>query len=70
MTVNLFTAKPGMIIGRGGKGIEDLKAEVEKAVGHPVNVNVMDVSLPIPTLSWSPRTSPSSSKSACPSAAR
>ena len=46
MTVNLFTAKPGMIIGRGGKGIEDLKAEVEKAVGHPVNVNVMDVKSP------------------------
>ena len=46
MTVNIFTGKPGMIIGRGGKGIEDLKAEVEKAVGHPVNVNVMDVKSP------------------------
>ena len=33
MTVNLFTAKPGMIIGRGGKGIEDL-------------VNVMDIKSP------------------------
>jgi small subunit ribosomal protein S3 len=46
MTVNLFTAKPGMIIGRGGKGIDDLKAEVEKTVGHAVNVNVMDVKSP------------------------
>ena len=27
MTVNIFTGKPGMIIGRGGKGIEDLKKE-------------------------------------------
>ena len=46
MTVNLFTGKPGMIIGRGGKGIEDLKAEIEKFVGHAVNINVMDVKSP------------------------
>ena len=29
MNVNIFTGKPGMIIGRGGKGIEELKAEGE-----------------------------------------
>ncbi len=46
MTVNLFTGKPGMIIGRGGKGIEDLKAEIEKFVGHAVNINVMDIKSP------------------------
>ncbi len=46
MTVNIFTAKPGMIIGRGGKGIDDLRAEVEAFLGHPVNLNVMDVKSP------------------------
>ena len=46
MNVNIFTGKPGMIIGRGGKGIEELKAEVEKFVGHAVNINVMDVKAP------------------------
>ncbi len=46
MTVNLFTGKPGMIIGRGGKGIEDLKTEIEKFVGHAVNINVMDIKSP------------------------
>ena len=46
MNVNIFTGKPGMIIGRGGKGIEELKAEVEKFVGHAVNTNVMDVKSP------------------------
>ncbi|MCI5771954.1 MAG: 30S ribosomal protein S3 [Clostridiales bacterium] len=46
MNVNIFTGKPGMIIGRGGKGIEDLKAEVEKFVGHAVNINVLDVKSP------------------------
>ncbi len=46
MTVNIFTAKPGMIIGRGGKGIDDLRKEVENFVGHSVNLNVMDVKVP------------------------
>ena len=46
MTVTLFAGKPGMIIGRSGKGIEDLKAEVEKFVGHAVNIRVMDVKNP------------------------
>lgn len=46
MTINLFTAKPGMIIGRGGKGIEELKAHVEKTLGHPVIINVMEIKNP------------------------
>ena len=46
MTVNIFTGKPGMIIGRGGKGIEELKAEVEKFLGHPCNINVMEIKSP------------------------
>ncbi len=46
MTVTLFAGKPGMIIGRNGKGIEELKAEVEKFVGHAVNIRVMDVKNP------------------------
>ncbi len=46
MTVTLFAGKPGMIIGRSGKGIEDLRAEVEKFVGHAVNIRVMDVKSP------------------------
>ena len=46
MTVTLFAGKPGMIIGRNGKGIEELKAEVEKFVGHAANIRVMDVKTP------------------------
>ena len=46
MTINLFTGKPGMIIGRGGKGIEDLKAFVEKMVGRPVTINVVEIKSP------------------------
>jgi small subunit ribosomal protein S3 len=46
MTVNIFTGRPGMIIGRGGKGIEDLKAYVETFLGHPVNINVLEIKSP------------------------
>lgn len=30
MTINILVAKPGFVIGRGGKGLEDLKKEIEK----------------------------------------
>ncbi|MBQ2978095.1 MAG: 30S ribosomal protein S3 [Clostridia bacterium] len=43
MTVTLFAGKPGMIIGRSGKGIDELKAEVEKFCGHAVNIRVVDI---------------------------
>ena len=46
MTVTLYAGKPGMIIGRSGKGIEDLKAEVETFVGHAANIRVVDVKTP------------------------
>jgi small subunit ribosomal protein S3 len=46
MTINIFTGRPGMIIGRGGKGIEELKAYVEKSLGRPVNINVLEVKTP------------------------
>lgn len=46
MTINLFTGKPGMIIGRGGKGIEELKVFVENELGHPATINVIEVKSP------------------------
>ena len=32
VAVTIYTAKPGMVIGRGGSGIEDLRLEIEKKV--------------------------------------
>ena len=46
MTINIFTGKPGMIIGRGGKGIEELKAYIEKKLGRTVNINILEVKNP------------------------
>ncbi len=42
-TITVVTAKPG-IVGRGGQGIEELKAEVSKYLGKPVIINVVEVS--------------------------
>lgn len=41
VTVN--TAKPGMIIGKGGAGVEDLKNQLEKITGKQVIVNVEEI---------------------------
>ena len=41
--VNILTAKPGIIIGKGGAGVESLKAEVTKLIGKEVNLNIVEV---------------------------
>ena len=46
ITVNIFTAKPGMIIGRGGAGIEALKADITNFLGRPAHINVMEIKQP------------------------
>ena len=46
ITVNIFTAKPGMIIGRGGAGIEALKRDIDTFLGKPANINIMEIKTP------------------------
>ena len=41
--INIYTAKPGILIGKGGAGIEDLKNQVKKLIGKEVNLNVVEV---------------------------
>lgn len=42
--LNIFTAKPGMIIGKGGQGIDALKAQVQKIAGNKtVLINIVEV---------------------------
>ncbi|MBR3459327.1 MAG: 30S ribosomal protein S3 [Clostridia bacterium] len=45
-TVSIYTARPGVLIGKGGVGVEAIKAELLKLVGRPVNVNIMEISNP------------------------
>lgn len=41
--VTIFTGKPGMVIGKAGAGVEDLKKNVEKLTGKQVIINVEEV---------------------------
>lgn len=44
LTIN--TAKPGMVIGRGGSGVDELKGEIEKMTGKQISINVMEIKNP------------------------
>ncbi len=49
VTVVLTVAKPGLIIGRGGSGVEDLTNKIEKAVlkdKRKVRVNIQEIKKP------------------------
>mgnify|MGYP001625555698 FL=1 len=41
--VTIHCAKPGMVIGKGGSEIGKLQAQLEKMIGKPVNVNIVEV---------------------------
>ncbi|SHH54688.1 30S ribosomal protein S3 [Clostridium grantii] len=43
--INIHTAKPGMIIGKGGKGIDSLKDDLNKQIGKDKNIiiNIVEV---------------------------
>ena len=41
--VNIFTAKPGMVIGKGGAAIEELKKNISKLINKQVDLNIVEV---------------------------
>ncbi len=44
LTVNIYTARPGIVIGKGGAGIEQLKKDIQKVtVSEEVFVNIKEV---------------------------
>lgn len=40
LTVNIHSARPGIIIGRGGTGVEELKKEVTKMVNEKLDIKI------------------------------
>jgi small subunit ribosomal protein S3 len=44
--VNVHTAKPGLVIGKGGAGIEELRKEVEALTGKSVLINITEIKSP------------------------
>ena len=41
--VNVYTAKPGLVIGKGGAIAEALKSELSKMINKDVNLNIVEV---------------------------
>ena len=44
--LSVHTAKPGMVIGKGGSGVEELRKELEKMTGKSVVINVEEIKIP------------------------
>ncbi|MHB9093881.1 MAG: 30S ribosomal protein S3 [Eubacteriales bacterium] len=44
--ITIHTAKPGIVIGRGGAEVEALRKEVEKRTSKNVNVNIIEIKVP------------------------
>ena len=44
--VTIHTAKAGVVIGRGGAGVTELKETIEKIVDMPVRINIEEVKRP------------------------
>jgi len=46
ISINIHTAKPGIVIGKGGAGIEALKNELEKFTKKSVIINIIEIKVP------------------------
>ncbi|MBE6082742.1 MULTISPECIES: 30S ribosomal protein S3 [Tissierellales] len=44
--VTVFTSKPGMVIGKGGQGVEELRKDIEKMTEKNVIINVEEIKIP------------------------
>lgn len=41
--VNVYTAKPGLVIGKGGTLVETLKTDLQKMIGKDVKIDIIEV---------------------------
>jgi small subunit ribosomal protein S3 len=46
ITVSIHTARPGIVIGRGGQRVDELRTNLEKATGRRLRVNINEVRIP------------------------
>lgn len=44
--INIHTAKPGIIIGKGGAGVEELKRDIEKIAKKNIVINIVEIKTP------------------------
>jgi len=45
-TINIHTSKAGVVIGRGGAGVQEVKADIERIINMPVRINIEEVKRP------------------------
>jgi small subunit ribosomal protein S3 len=46
LRLSIYTGRPGIVIGRGGQEIENLKQDIEEITGKKVFINVMEIKVP------------------------
>ncbi len=46
VTVTIHTAKAGVVIGRGGAGVTELKKQIEKIASLPIRINIEEIKRP------------------------
>jgi len=46
LTINVFTARPGVVIGQGGQRVEEFKEQLEKKTEKTVSLNVLEIRRP------------------------
>ncbi|MCK5429923.1 MAG: 30S ribosomal protein S3 [Anaerolineales bacterium] len=46
LSVTVYTAKPGIVIGRGGQRVDEMRALLEKKTGKKVQLNIREVFAP------------------------
>ena len=63
LTVNIFTARPGIVIGKSGFEVDALRRELNRLTGKQIQVNIDEISAPSSTRSWWPSRSRSGSRS-------
>lgn len=44
--ISIHTARPGIVIGRGGSEVESLRKELENLTGRQVNLNIVEIKRP------------------------
>ncbi len=45
-TINIHTSKAGVVIGRGGAGVQEVKSDIERIINMPVRINIEEVKRP------------------------
>ena len=46
VTVTIHTAKPGIVIGRGGQKVDELRGKLESLTGKRIRVNIQEIRMP------------------------